>query len=122
MKWYGDIVLKAIEKRKDAFLYAVGGHAQNQMALNAPFKEGVLKNSVNYKIYYGKWSGFESKYGAPAPDHAAMDTPKKDYVRIGSALVYAGAQEKNTGYVSNTEDAMRADGSIMQLAERILKL
>lgn len=122
MKWYGDIILKAVEKRKDAFLHAAGQHAQNQMVQFAHIIEGVLKNSINYKIYNGDWSGFGSITAITPPDDAKMETPKKDYVRIGSNLIYAGAQEKHNGWGSRSIDTIEADGTLQQIADRAFKL
>lgn len=122
MIWSGDIIADVIRKKSNTFLHEVGSHVQNQMALLAHFQEGVLKNSINYKVYDGYWSGFESQYGPPPPSDADVSIPQKGFVRIGSNLVYAGPQEKHNGFASKTIDTIKADGSIMEIAKRIFKL
>lgn len=123
MIWLGDKLTEIVRKRGDTFRHAVGQHAQNQMVLFAHIKEGVLKNSINYRTSDGYWSGFGKQYGGETPPNDAdVSQPKTDYVRVGSALVYAGWNEKHNGFASKTIDQLKADGSILKIGKEVYRL
>ena len=120
-----DTALKqAIKKRRDAFCHAVGHAVVNQMADMAHKVTGTLANSMNYKLYNNEQSNFTRSYGeGQPPEEARVNKPDdKYYVRAGSALVYAGAQEKHNGWASRSFDTFISSGGLDTLAKRTLKL
>jgi hypothetical protein len=106
------VLERKVSNMKDCILEGCGQVLQNQMVENAHKIEGTLKNSINYKIGSGKWSGFSTQYGEGRPPETAQVTePNRDTVRVGSALVYAGPQEKNNAWGSRAFDFTVSAGS-----------
>lgn len=119
--WHDDVVKRNMAQKKKQFLHAAGMACINQMASEAHIDTGLLKNSMHYELGTGEWSGFRMQDGPKIPPAAArVGKPRdEDYVRCGSALVYAGPQERHNGWCSRALDALHRSGALAIIAKRI---
>lgn len=110
-----------INSKREAFKHATGQHMINEMAAMAHKKLGTLANSMNYTTDDNENSGFNSSHGKGTPPSSAkVSIPKKDYVRAGSALVYAGRQEKHNGWASKAFDNAVVN-KLFAITKKVLK-
>lgn len=115
-----DKKFKNFEGARLAFLHGAGQIMVNQMAEFAHVDTGTLKNSVTYQLQDGTGSEFGTEGDGVPPDDAKVSRPdREDDVRSGSALNYAGAQEKHNGWASKGFDTVIGSGSLEKLADKI---
>jgi hypothetical protein len=126
-----------MEKKQKQFLHAVGSLAVAIASGHAPHDMGALRNSIIYKLSDG--SG--SKFGTAGPNSSGKSKGKgkgdtippesakitasdnKDYVKVGSNLIYANRREwegKGSGYMAKTLDEMERSG-VMNIAEKVFR-
>ncbi len=120
--WSDRMVKEMVGRAKRKFLHAAGQHATNQAAELAHVKSGTLKNSITYQTIEGG-SEFSTQYGPGVPPaDAKIDKPADgDSVRVGSALVYANAQERNNAFMTKALDRIQGDGSLEKIAEEVFR-
>jgi len=121
MVWNDEKARRGMEQKKKQFLHAAGMACINQMAAEAHIDTGLLKNSMHYETRTGEWSGFQTLHGPKTPpaDARVGKPADEDYVRCGSALVYAGPQERHNGWCSRALDRLHAGGVLTALAKRV---
>ncbi len=120
--WSDRMVKEMVGRAKKKFLHAAGQHATNQAAELAHIKSGTLKNSITYQTQDGG-SEFSTQYGPGVPPaEAKVSSPTGgDRVRVGSALVYANAQERQNAFMTKTMDRITSDGSLEKIAEEVFR-
>ena len=120
--WKGKKTLEAQDKKVKVFLQAAGNLIVNQMVENSHVITGTLRNSMNYRLHERYGSMLSTKHGDGAPPKSAKvsNASKTESVRAGSALVYAGPQERHNGWASKTFDEIRRQVEL--LAARVFKI
>ena len=120
VKWNSGKVLDEYEKKQEQFLIGAGHIMVNQMTDLTHVITGLLKNSIIFHLKNGQKSNFGSEgTGRPKTDDEVSKSESENYVRIGSAVVYAGAYEKHTGTFSKAIDQVISDKSLLKLAKKI---
>lgn len=122
--WHEDDVKLFIHKKHDAFLHAAGNLVVNQMASAAHKITGTLANSMMYTMKSGAKSKFLTDNGSGVPPAEAVLGPADsgDVVKCGSALVYAGAQERHNGWATRTLDEIESSGVLETLAAKVFRI
>ena len=123
-KWYGNKVKKAMNIYYDAFYKGLGELYVNQMSDMAHVQTGLLKNSITwtYKRTYsefGRDKGPKEGRYIPEDTERVSHNPKK--LRVGSAVVYAAAMEKNHQWATKGKDYVQRSGNITVLARRLFR-
>jgi len=120
--WRGEKTIQKVKGRVDTYLHAAGNLIVNQMVNNSHVITGTLRNSMNYKLQSGEGKGFSTTHGEGTPPSSAKvsSASRPEMVRAGSALVYAGPQERHNGWASKTYDQIRTP--LKRLAARVFKI
>lgn len=124
VNWYGDEIKRRIEAKTPAFLRGVGEALINQMITSAHVDTGLLINSMNYKVFDGTQSMFGKEVGIRKTDkypteEDRVSTPEKGYVRAGSALVYAGPQERHNNWCTKSLDHFRREKNWLSVLKKV---
>ena len=118
MTWDDKDIKAKMEANKYKFLLAAGVLAKNQAVQNAHVVSGTLKNSITYQLK-NEGSEFGTGGGTP-PSDAKVEPPRdENLVRVGSALIYANAQERHNGFMSKTFDQIQS--RLEELAARVMQ-
>ncbi|UCF13190.1 MAG: hypothetical protein JSW06_02755 [Thermoplasmatales archaeon] len=123
IKLYFERFERPFENQLKTYLHAMGHLMVNQMGEMAHKDTGTLANSMTYKLDSGAGSQFSTKWGAGRPPSGSeVSKPGgKNSVRAGSALVYAGPQERHNAWASKSLDLLRM-GSFETLAKRVFRI
>ena len=122
MKWYSEKIIKEAEKNQLKYNIGAGHIVVNQMVALTHVISGLLRNSIVFRLPSGKRSKFASEgTGKPTENDAVGKADDKEFIRVGSAVLYAGAYEKHTGTFSQAVDTVIRNKSLIRLAEKVFK-
>lgn len=125
VKWFEHKIDKKVNKAKSAYSMAIGQALVNQMSDMAHVRTGLLRNSItyifhNFKSPFGKDKG--PKKGRTIPEEEErVSQPPSGVMRVGSAVVYANAMEKNHGWASKGIDEFKRSQAAVSIGKAIFR-
>ena len=131
VKWFDSVINNKVNGAKKAYLHGIGQGLVNQLVDLSPVKTGLLRNSMHYRMddgtrsEFGNFSGPEPGNNIP-PSDAVLSKPENDYVKIGSAVIYADRVNKTSrtgsaGYFERAIDAFRSSQAGVRIARGVFK-
>lgn len=124
-KFDADTISEKLQSKHKQYLHEIGVHTVNQAVEEAPYLTGALRNSIIYKLSDNSGSVMNRQGGKPASSDAVMTkSENKDYVKIGSALVYARRREyegKGAGYLARTLDIIQSGNVLERIAKAVFR-